>query len=90
MMGLEELAPGVMGYTVEMKELWVPFISATEEGSGSVGRYLDSLPEDISIVIPTVISERLDGMLRRRGYVPELRYDRMSGEHSEEARDDAS
>lgn len=43
-------------------------IRATTEGSGAVGRYLDSLPEALPIVVPFVVSDRLAGMLERRRF----------------------
>ena len=48
--------------------LYVPIIEAERPGSGDVGRYLDSLPRDRRVVIPNVMSERLAGMLERRGF----------------------
>jgi hypothetical protein len=64
------LARGVRGYTLDVDgDLWLPLISAVSEGSGDVGRYLDSLPEDRDVFVPNCISLRLEGMLRRRGFV---------------------
>ena len=63
------LAPGVVGYTVDVgPDLYVPLIEASKPGSGDVGRYLDSLPRDRRVVVPNVISARLEGMLARRGF----------------------
>ena len=71
-MGETELAPGVWGYTVENEQgLWVPIINAENPGSGDVSRYLDGLPKDRPVHFPCVISERLAGMLLRRGFVGE-------------------
>jgi hypothetical protein len=65
----ESLAPGVLGYTVEADGvLYIPVIMAEEEGSGDVGRYLDSLPRDRTVKVPGVQSDRLRGMLERRGF----------------------
>jgi hypothetical protein len=67
--GLERLAPGVLGYTAEVgPALLVPLVIAEKEGSGDVGRYLDSLPRDRPVIFPNVINERLAGMLERRGF----------------------
>jgi len=65
------LAPGVRGYTVwSHGELYVPLVIAEREGSGDVGRYLDTLPLDRVVKFPSVLSERLAGMLLRRGFAP--------------------
>lgn len=64
-----ELAPRVTGYTVETDDgLYVPVITAEREGSGDVGRFLDSLPKDRRVVVPNVVNPRLEGMLIRRGF----------------------
>ncbi len=64
------LAPGVRGFAVERGGLiWIPLIIAHEEGRGDVGRLLDSLSSRCRIV--TVTSDRLEGMLRRRGWTRE-------------------
>lgn len=65
------LAPGVRGYAVESEgKVWIPVIYAEKEGSGDVGRFLDSLSPRCAV--PTVTSSRLMGMLARRGFVPEF------------------
>jgi len=65
------LAPGVRGYTVwSGGALYIPIIVADSEGTGDVGRYLDSLPRDRTVKFPTVLNPRLCGMLRRRGFRP--------------------
>ena len=67
-----ELAPGVRGYTLDVDgDLWLPLIYAEGEGSGQVGAYLDSLPFDRRVVVPNILSGRLAGMLKRRGFVTE-------------------
>jgi hypothetical protein len=67
--GDERLAPGVGGYCMDMPDgLFIPVITADNEGSGDVGRFLDSLPTDRRVVVPNVISPRLAGMLVRRGF----------------------
>lgn len=74
-LGLERLAPGVRGYTIEEDDaIYIPMIVAEDEGSGDVGAYLDSLPTDRIIKIPDVISPRLREMLLRRGYVVAWEY----------------
>ena len=76
-----ELATGVRGVLFETEEgIYIPWISADREGSGHVGRYLDSLPRDHRVVFPTVISRRLAGMLRRRGFHETTEYAPEFGE----------
>jgi hypothetical protein len=66
-----EIGPGVTGYTMDIRgDLYVPLIQAVHPGNGDVGRYLDSLPTGCRIVVPNVISARLEGMLLRRGFEP--------------------
>lgn len=66
---LDDLAPGVRGYTMESFGCtYIPVIAATNPDHGDVSRYLDSLPRDHVIKVPTVTSQKLDGMLRRRGF----------------------
>jgi hypothetical protein len=66
-----DLAPGVTGYAVlSHGKIWIPWMSAKVEGSGDVGRFLDSLSP--RCVVPTVISPRLAGMLLRRGFAPHI------------------
>ena len=67
---LPVLGEGVRGYTVEADgALYIPVIVAEDPGRGDVGRYLDSLPRDRVVRVPTVTSDVLEGMLRRRGFV---------------------
>ncbi len=66
---LPVLAPGVRGYTIEAHgALYIPVIMADVPGRGDVGRYLDSLKDRV-VRVPTVTSDVLEGMLRRRGFV---------------------
>lgn len=61
------IAPGVFGYAIEDKgRIFIPDIHAEKEGSGDVGRFLDSLHP--RCVIANVVSSRLRGMLLRRGW----------------------
>lgn len=65
---LEELAPGVVGYTSTHDGVtYVPMIEATRPGNGDVGRYLDSLP--VGTRIPNIVNDQLEGMVRRRGWL---------------------
>lgn len=66
---LDRLAEGVTGYAIydePTDRLYIPVIFADNPGSGDVGRFLDSLPDNA--VFPTVMSAKLAGMLTRRGY----------------------
>ena len=72
---LEELAPGVRGCTREESGvLWLSFIVAMRPGAGDVGRYLDALPRDRTVVVPCVVSSRMAGMLGRRGFVSHMEH----------------
>jgi hypothetical protein len=64
------LAVGVRGYAIKEGEvIYIPLICAEKEGSGDVGRFLDSLSP--RCVVPNVTSPRLRGMLERRGWTSE-------------------
>lgn len=61
---------GVRGAAFDLPTgIYIPLIRAEREGSGDVGRFLDALPRDRRVVFPGVISQRLRGMLERRGFV---------------------
>lgn len=64
------LAPGVRGYAIEGEDgsVYIPLVIAEREGSGDVGRFLDSLDPSVNWKFTSVISLRLAGMLERRGY----------------------
>jgi len=68
---LDELAPGLRGYTVEKDgALYIPFFIAEERGKGTLTRYLDDVESRHKVVkIPTVLGERLALYLQRRGYI---------------------
>jgi hypothetical protein len=66
-MATTQLAPGVKGHTfVKGAVIFIPLIVAEREGSGDVGRFLDRL--SARCIIMSVSSERLRGMLARRGW----------------------
>jgi hypothetical protein len=69
-LGQEEfLAPGVLGYAIDKGTyISIPLIYAKKQGSGDVGRFLDTLSPRCRI--PNVTSPRLMGMLIRRGFSP--------------------
>lgn len=66
------LAPGVFGaVSIEGGVMLIKMLGAETEGSGDVGRWLDTLPRDRPVRAVTVTSDRLAGMLKRRGFVQE-------------------
>jgi hypothetical protein len=76
---LDELAPGVLGYAIEKDgAIYIPIVVAQQEGSGDVRRFLDNLPKDVTYKFPCVISQRLLGMLQRRGFERTLEHDPMT------------
>ena len=69
-MELVEFLPHVWGYTSLWSDgtLAIPVIQSDMERAGHGGRFLDSLPKDVRIAFPTVVSGILSGMLSRRGF----------------------
>lgn len=66
---LPEVAPGVHAALLAYPDhLEVVAVRAAVEGDGRVGQWLDRLPRDHEVWVPLVTSERLAGMLRRRGF----------------------
>lgn len=75
------LAPGVRGTAFDTPAgIYIPLITADDEGSGAVGAFLDALPTDRRVVFPNVISARLEGMLVRRGFTPGVEREPHFGE----------
>lgn len=75
-----DLAPGVEGLAIQFDGVFeLGGIRAIREGDGSVGRYLDGLPRDLTVIVPYVTSSRLAGMLERRGFRNQRRYDPTIG-----------
>jgi hypothetical protein len=65
----EPLGPGVNGLVkIFPDKIEILGLRAEVEGSGDVGRWLDQLPTDCLIRVPNVTSDRLKGMLSRRGF----------------------
>jgi hypothetical protein len=65
------LAKGVRGFLLDLPDkVVVTALHAETEGSGDVGRFLDWLPHNTKVTFPNVLSERLAGMLIRRGFEP--------------------
>lgn len=76
------VAQGVRAFVFDTADgVYIPWIAAEREGAGDVGRYLDALPRDRRVVFPTVLSRRLAGMLRRRGFCEATEYVEELGEH---------
>lgn len=62
-----DLYDGVLGLAYrDGDKIRIPLIIAEREGSGKVGEFLDRLTP--RCVIVCVTSERLEGMLKRRGF----------------------
>lgn len=69
---LYSLGPGVIGYAIQVgDEIFIPMIEALKQGDGRVGKWLDTLSNRCVIVNCT--SERLRGMLERRGWICDMR-----------------
>jgi hypothetical protein len=64
------VAPGVEALLVDHGDvLEIPAIRAADlRIAGAVGAWLDTLPTDRTVIVPFVVSDRLAGMLERRGF----------------------
>ena len=65
------IAQGVLGILFRDPHdgaLIVNYVWAEREGAGDVGRWLDALPAELTVRVIAVTSDRLAGMLARRGY----------------------
>lgn len=85
-MSVIDLKPPLRGYFVSHVErvAYLPAILSDEEGQGHAGRLLLELQDSHDVVVvPSVVSERLAGMLGRRGYHVELHYAVSMCEHVE-------
>ena len=72
---LDVIAPGVIGIAREESDgIWISVIVAESPGRGDVAKFLDALPLDRSIYVPTVIDQKLVQMLERRGFIPRARH----------------
>ena len=69
--GTRRLAEGVIGAGYENAGAFIlETIEAERQGSGAVGRYLDDLKvRHHTVIVLAVLSPRLGGMLKRRGFV---------------------
>jgi hypothetical protein len=67
-----KIAPGIYGEVViraTQKTMFINIIASGQPGRGLVGKYLDNLPADFTIIVPSVLSQRFAGMLARRGFM---------------------
>ncbi len=74
------------GYMVAetIHRAYLPAILNREQGNGAVGRLLADLQERYDeVIVPEVLSERLAGMLHRRGYQREIHWAPEHGDHVE-------
>lgn len=73
----EKVADGVLAHVVD-NQVWVEvrgIVADDPRVPGAVGAWLDTLPTDRSVIVPAVTSERLAGMLQRRGFKRRLWWD---------------
>lgn len=81
-----DLKPPLRGYmtTETLKVAYLPAVMSDEQGAGHVGRLLLELQDAYDVVIvPGIVSDRLRGMVQRRGYHPETHYSREMDEYVE-------
>ena len=66
-----DMPKGLEGYWWETEHLvCVPFVESRNEGAGNFSRFLKDIEAKGKMVFfPTIISARLDAILRARGYV---------------------
>ncbi len=76
LLGLEDLAPGVKGYTIVRGDtVYLPMIEVQDEGKGKCQAYLESLEKQYKVVkVPNVLSGILLHILKKRGYKLSLEY----------------
>lgn len=73
---VDEIGAASGGYALEVEDgaIYIPIIAMFPAGQGKGSAFLDRLPKDRTIKVPGVISERLCGMLERRGFVAEVEW----------------
>jgi len=77
----QSIPPGLQGYWWETENLvCVPIVVAVNEGDGSFSTFLKEIESKGKIVFfPSIISKRLDTILRSRGYIDGYTTDEMFG-----------
>lgn len=70
----KKMPEGLVGYWWETKHLiCIPDIYSNFEGRGNFSRWLSELEAKGKVIFfPTIVSARLDSILRRRGYIDAL------------------
>ncbi|GAI70410.1 unnamed protein product [marine sediment metagenome] len=65
-----DMPQGLEGYWWETEHLiCVPFVESRNEGAGNFSRFLEDIESKGKMVFfPTIVSARLDAILRKRGY----------------------
>lgn len=64
------LSNNVRGFAFDTPHgIYIPLVIAEKPGNGDVGKFLDRLPRHRRVIFPSVINAKLQGMLRRRGFV---------------------
>lgn len=76
-----DMPAGLNGYWWETEhQICVPFIESQHEGNGTFTKWLDILEgKGKTIFFPTVISARLDFILRNRKYIDAFMLDKEFG-----------
>mgnify|MGYP001607416767 CR=1 FL=1 len=72
---------GLKGYWWETeKQICVPLVISKNEGNGTFTKWLDLLEtKGKTIFFPSIVSKRLEGILRRRGYIDAFVMDKELG-----------
>ena len=66
---LPTVALGVKALVLREPDRWIiPVVASLDAGKGHVGRWLDTLPTDLTVVFTDPLGGYLDGMLERRGF----------------------
>ena len=76
-----EMPNGLSGYWWEVdNQICVPFVASKNEGDGTFTKWLDELEVKKKLIFfPTIISARLDYILRKRGYEDAFVIDKIMG-----------
>ncbi len=76
-----DMPEGLSGYWWETdNQICVPVVMAKNEGDGTFSRWLTELEAKGKVVFfPTIVSARLDAILRGRGYVDAVAKDKVFG-----------